>query len=364
MNTSLLQSAYKSAKKLSLVAMLAIGLNGCGSGGSDDGSQFTVAPQTFDDVTLRLFSAFDLFFETTSTGGGATENGVFTYTQIQETFDTDLDVPGGKVFTRIATPDRIASGRYTYAPTSGDTAILTLTYSATFNDRSLFREQRAGNTNFVTLAEPHRILPSGTGTTTFEILFTANGSVITEATVRTQDIEVNSNSSTFTDISVNGGLNGTGTVDNTSSGISLSTGLVPVGFDPFVDPNAPLSIVPESLVNRTIVLQGSTPNLRIAFSSSFSIISPPSIPSVDFPDESGSILVTEDGTGTGTADGSYSYARTGGEFAVFAIQTANPNGGPTAIPTTLVFYTLNFDTLTYTGSDGTSGSFDDNGARS
>ncbi|WP_411826265.1 hypothetical protein [Luteolibacter sp. AS25] len=364
MNPTFLQKAFKQTKLSVFVLITALALNGCGGGGGSSNTT-GVAPQSLDSVTIRFFSSMQLLFEATGVSGGQ-ESGSVTYTQLLETFSTTLDVNGSQSTTSVATPDTMSGVRYVYTPTSGDSGQLVINFSsASFDDLSTFRRTSfSSNTILISIGEPHRIFSdAGVNTITFDILFTSNGASITGATIRTEDIDVNSNNSIYADRTINSGLNASGTVDNDVVTFALNGSALPAGYSPNFDANAILSGVPTTLVDRTIVLNGVTPNLRIAFNSNSAGVATPALSTAEIVEESGSILMTEDGATTGAADGAYAYTRIGGALSELGIQTTNISGTNSTIPSAAVIYTLNFNNLTYTGSDGTSGAFTDEGAR-
>lgn len=343
MKSSLFQKTVKAVKTLSLVSLAALGLNGCGSGGGGSNG-FVVAPESLELVTVRLFGAFDLqFFRTSGVAGN--EAGGVDYDLIDKEFRVATGDGGTSVGRDITIPSVLTNVKYTYVRTGLDTGRITVTY---FNNEVYpHPAATAGNTPIL-LGDLFWGGPARLQTELIlDVLFGSNGTNIATSTTRVRSAWYYD--STFTapgpaiiDVSPL-------EFDSTTAQFSLNGAGLPAGYNPYstFSDTTPASVVWTTIQGRTIDLNGSDFFRKVAHQATGG--SGPSLDGVT-PEETGSILVDSAAEGVLGGSGTYSYARTGGTKAKFAISY---NGQ-------VVLFSLDFDALdggSYTDNNSAIGTF-------
>jgi hypothetical protein len=353
------QKFGQAGRSFLLVSAAAICLTSCGGGGGDDGEENVVAPQSLEGVTMRLFNSFDLDF-VRGAGTRDNESGAFVFTRRAQNFRLAIPAGTSNLGFTVELPVALTTSRYTYLRTGVDTGRVTLT----FGNAQVYPWPLATAASPTPVGGQADMFWGGRlGLATnliLDVLFVDNNGFLTVNTTRVRSAYIYQSS-----------FEGMGPATSTASPIefdtidaqiSLFTARLPTGYDPYdsIDSNTPTRIVWPALTTRTVDFDGSDLARRVAFR--FVTGAGPSIPGVERPEESGTLLV-DDANGALGAQGTFSYARTGGNLAKLVINYSTPVVPPTVPPTTVpssVVYTMTFvglDGGTFVDSNGATGTF-------
>lgn len=366
MNLFSFRKASKAAQILAFAALATLGLNGCGGGGGGGSDKAQIAPATLEGVRLTLFNnAFTLkFFKTASLANG--ETGGADYDSIRREFRVAKVDGSGNLGTTYTIPVTLDNVKYTYIRTGPNTGNITLTWIngqayPAFPKATKDREGPNGLGDLFWGGPLRRQTELQLG-----IIFAGDpGGTVTSSTVRVRSV-YNYFSVFVKDVD---DPDDDGTVisdanpdefDSTNSAFSLALGgALPSGYNPEIDSEIPSGIVFTDVQGLTLDFDGTDLTRRIAHQSSNGTPTIP-IPGEELSDieDSGSVLVDEISTGGSDIEvflpGQYSYIRTGGVGAKFAVRYTNSGGSVT------VTYTMTFDSIdggTFIDSNGASGTF-------
>jgi hypothetical protein len=340
-------------------AALVLGISGCGGGGGD-GDDNIIAPQSLEQVKISFFGAFDMEFARLG-GSAGNENGAFIYTNIKRTFEFANSGPGGSLATTVNLPVLLERGAYQYVRTGLDTGRITLTFS---NIQAYPYPEATKDTRRVIGTEMfwggrNRIATE----LVVDVLFTDAGGVLGGTSSRIR--------SAYSYLSEWVGGD-TGSAENSefpydfdspdvtfrmNTGRGVATGYTIYNRDGVLDNSQeqmPSSVVWDTLRLKTLFMIGSDKAERTLAYQSVGGAGVP-IPGVRFAEESGTILVDAETEGVIGVGGKYSYHRTGGDKAKFAISYVRPGSG-----TVTIVYDLTFKSFTsgdYMDSQGMSGTF-------
>lgn len=223
----------KTLVKFSAVALLPFLLNGCGGGGGGDDTA-TTRPKTLDSLVLTLDSnvRFQLVRNTgtpAAVKNGDVEVGTFFYTLGGVQLRQYPNQQGDNSDTRY--PDSISNASYTYQAINETSGLLTLN-GIGVNDLNNTGSMNANNGSFTYLFNSDSF---GTEINKVELdlVFSSNG----------QSVSTN-----VTTVRIPGSLTPNYDVIRVPTAIRLTTGgLVPLNYNPEIDPLRPSRIAPASL---------------------------------------------------------------------------------------------------------------------
>jgi hypothetical protein len=364
MKIPLLKNLAAALLALSVSVIGALGLSGCGGGGGGSDEVRVIAPESMDQVKIDFFKAFDLeLYRLSGTAGN--ERGAVKYTMLKNNFRYAIPADsGGNLGITIGLPLILTQMSYEYVRTGPETGRLTFS----FQNNQVYPWPKANKDNPNGPVAVGDMFWGGSGFSAtqliVDILFTDQGGFIGSTTTRLRSGYRYFSSFTDPGPAVDGFS--TFDFDSTDSTFRLLTGGgVPTAYNPYttITDKTPASAVWTTFQGKKIVFSGSDGTVRIIGHQSTGGPGP-EIPGEKTIEESGSILVdvVNNGIdGVKGVGGTYSYTRTGGERAKFAIKYQDVIGG---VPQTVtLIYDMDFDGLdlgTYVDSAGISGTFTEN----
>lgn len=311
---------------------------------------------------MGLFnSAFTLRFNKDQ-GVAGNETGGFRYLSLRDSFSVAVVDGNNATGFTYAIPGTLDDSRYTYVRTSPNSGRITLTWAPVGE----VYPNRPANMNAPDgFAGQGDLFWGGPETlqTSLEldILFAdTTTSFISSTTTRIRFLNIYSSTFTAPGPAVPSITQVQFDSDTTRLTKTVGGGQVEAGYNPEIDPDLPGSLPFANFQGKTLLFSsGGFPDRLIAHQSSTNT------PTVSIPGEairtiedSGVILVDEDNSGGNERGltGQFSYKRTGGSAAKFAITYSR------AVGSVSIVYTLRFESFdggSYTDSNGGSGTFEE-----
>jgi hypothetical protein len=245
----------KSFLKLTALAILPVVLNSCGSGKGGDPTA-TTRPRTLDGIVLTLdtnvrFELIRNIGTPAALANGDIETGTFFYSLGGVQLRQYPNQGGDNSDTRY--PDSITNASYTYLAINETSGLLTLT-GIGVNDLVTTGVFNANNGSFTFLFNSGSDLVVN-NVVELDLTFTSNGQTVVTG---------------VTTVRIPGSLQPQYDVIRVPTTIRLASGgLVPVNYNPTLDPLRPSRIAPESLNQRNIVFTNGIPDPNLDFEISF-----------------------------------------------------------------------------------------------
>lgn len=336
-----------------------LGISGCGGGGGG-GDDDVIAPQSLDQVKISFFGAFTMEFARLA-GSAGNENGACIYTNIKDSFQFTYTAPGGALTSTCRLPVLLSDTAYQYVRTGVDTGRITITF---FNSQAYPYPQATKDGQPVTGLEMfwggrNRIATE----LVVDVLFTDAGGVIGGTSSRVRSAYsylsrwVGGDNGSAENSEVPFDFDSPDVIFRMNTGRGVDTGYTIYNRDGVLDSSQeqiPSTVVWDTLQAKTIYLDGADDVDRMIAHQSVGGEGVP-IPGVRTAEESGTILVDCEAEGVKGVGGRYSYNRSGGDKAKFAISYVRPGFG-----TVTIIYDMAFKSFTsgdYIDSNGVSGKF-------
>lgn len=244
-----------------------LGLAGCGGGGGgDDGSAPTVRPKTMDGIILKLDNSAQFEFLRSTSGSSAVNNGdeetgSFIYTSFVGLANLRYYDNNTGSQSNFLYPQSVNVASYKYRAINDSSGVLTLTGTGSvqnivYTTGNGFIFNNSLVIPFVRGSYDVGLLPNPTNVVQMDLTFSSNGQTVAVNTV-TLSLPDSLLASTFDTVRV-----------PCVMGLAAG-GLVPVNYNPTVDPLRPSKIAPASLTNLRMTTTNGIPDPAKDFSIQF-----------------------------------------------------------------------------------------------